>query len=100
MILYDSGDLYVGSMINKRKSGKGVYFKLKNKKNQFYKYQSSKKPLDYEYLIAGLWENDKIAANNNLLLTTGLKDILQINLFKVPANLLVKNNSIYCGDIT
>jgi hypothetical protein len=49
------GDIYVGSILDRKRNGKGAYFKLKNKKNQFYKYQSSRKALDYDYIVAGLW---------------------------------------------
>lgn len=55
MILYETGDIYVGGVKNNKKYGKGAFFKLKKKLNQYFKYQTSRKPLDYEYVVIGRW---------------------------------------------
>ena len=59
-MLFETGDIYVGSVKNSKRDGKGAYFKLKRKLNQYFKYQTSRKPLDYEYIIVGVWKEDEL----------------------------------------
>lgn len=38
IFLYNNGDIYVGSIFNYKRNGRGVLFQSKPNNNQFYKY--------------------------------------------------------------
>lgn len=60
LTLYQTGDIYVGGVVNRKRANKGAYFRAKSNKKQ---YQISRNYKDYHAIIIGEWENDYLTTS-------------------------------------
>lgn len=96
LTIYQTGDIYVGGVVNGKRANKGAYFKAKGNKRQ---HQLSRKYKDYQSVVIGEWENDYLVSSTAPLQGTTLTDIFTTNLNQLSCSILIEPSCLYLGNL-